>query len=1056
MTRTTSLALALALLAACPQPGAAPPDEEPTPDDGPEPVQQARTLVSITAPAFGGDLATHHRLVTLEGIASEDVVELWWFVQGGLSGPLEPGPAWSLDDLELRPGDNRFTVVATDSEGVTDTDRVTIRWNPGVPLSSELILSLDTIPAGEATWIQAGAWLAGTEGLDPGSLRLGPSDPDGDPLATWTTLEPTGRPGYFTGSFVVDELEPTGWELRAWATFGEQTGATPAVPLRVVSPPTGQQLSAAMDLGEDVHQAFVEAGGTADPDGGREAALALLTERPEVTALGIGPGGAAISWEVAPGLGFVLDTSPPGTRGAGDDGPVPPTSGTGALRATTRSSSGVSGLRPTRSGPEERDGYGMGTTRNVASFMAPALAEFGAFDETVLIEEWASEMVCPRVESTGVARNEQADLDAFAASLFSDLQVISAHGATVTLVGGVPDPDSWNEDGPDADVVIFTSGTVPSDHLGAWLSGQLVYDPAQQDVGFLPSWVRARTAGAPIPEGAIVSVSACSSMAAGGSLAQAWLASGAGFFLGYQDEVDSDYAFDQTSAFWEVLLPESGIRGTTGDAIDAVQDPLGLVGSQGDTGIFVGTGDLLNGGFEAGTEGWETPDWGAGNFTSGLVAFYPWGSPIPGSSAPEGERMGSSWVSAPESQYDAWSQTICPGPGETIDVSFRWQVLAGLQAGSDGCQLNSNHWLNLRLDDLLAPDDNAVLWSVDWNTGVCSLAPDEASYRNTGWQQQTVSFVAPGAELGDQFQLAFSIGGYNAFPWHGLVDDVHIGLPLDPDEVPPIPWDEDEPGDDPDHPCADPDTLGEEVCDGEDNDGDGQVDEGFDCIFETVQDCELGGSECAGTQICLQNCTWSPCENPDWECAPGDEEACQAGACDGSRGCASDCTWEECHHTCGADFECCDDGCKDVQSDWHNCGTCDRECEFEDGCYVGACCVDNVRNGSEVCDDQRWTVSSPYLPLYLVCRNDNGGIAYVSSNTGPPMEDGISRCQGWEENGQDAWDHLNYIYQMECTVAGTIMPIDLSAWEGSGLYMGAHDHPNGGGDMTEICVAEAL
>jgi len=247
-----------------------------------------------------------------------------------------------------------------------------------------------------------------------------------------------------------------------------------------------------------------------------------------------------------------------------------------------------------------------------------------------------------------------------------------------------------------------------------------------------------------------------------------------------------------------------------------------------------------------------------------------------------------------------------------------------------------------------------------------------------------------------------------------------------------------------------------ELCDGADNDGDGQVDEGFDCIFETVQDCELGGSECAGTQICLQNCTWSPCENPDWECAPGDEEACQAGACDGSRGCASDCTWEECHHTCGADFECCDDGCKDVQSDWHNCGTCDRECEFEDGCYVGACCVDNVRNGSEVCDDQRWTVSSPYLPLYLVCRNDNGGIAYVSSNTGPPMEDGISRCQGWEENGQDAWDHLNYIYQMECTVAGTIMPIDLSAWEGSGLYMGAHDHPNGGGDMTEICVAEAL
>ena len=96
---------------------------------------------------------------------------------------------------------------------------------------------------------------------------------------------------------------------------------------------------------------------------------------------------------------------------------------------------------------------------------------------------------------------------------------------------------------------------------------------------------------------------------------------------------------------------------------------------------------------------------------------------------------------------------------------------------------------------------------------------------------------------------------------------------------------------------------------------------------------------------------------------------------------------------------------------------------------------------------------SPYTTMYLVCRNDSGGIAYVATNTGPQMSDGIYRCQGWEEAGQDAWDYLNYIATLTCNTTGQMIEVDLSAYAGTTLYVGAHDLPTGGGDMTDVCIA---
>lgn len=116
-------------------------------------------------------------------------------------------------------------------------------------------------------------------------------------------------------------------------------------------------------------------------------------------------------------------------------------------------------------------------------------------------------------------------------------------------------------------------------------------------------------------------------------------------------------------------------------------------------------------------------------------------------------------------------------------------------------------------------------------------------------------------------------------------------------------------------------------------------------------------------------------------------------------------------------------------------------------------CLPSYRNGSEVCDDEVFEVPASNPRTALVCVAGEGGIGYVATRTGPGMEDGVSRCQGWEQNGMNAWDHLEYVAQVECDCDGKVVEVDLSPWAGGWLWMGAHDHPNGGGPLTEVCVA---
>ena len=733
-------------------------------------IQPETPLVIITAPGFGYDLATDQALITVEGVAREDVEQVTWSVDTGASGDASGVQAWTAIDIPLAQGDNEITVTGTNPDG-SGADTLRVVYAPGVPLASGLMLSTTAALAGQPVEVTASVWLSDDAGIT--SVEVGPSDSAGELTESWTVLDVTETVGLYAGTFTVNEASPTTWELRAVATFGADVGATPSVPFEVMEGLDQADFVELLQVAAAAEEVREAADPLIDPTGARDATLAWLLDQPGVVSAGSAENdGAGLWWIAEPGIGFVLLNNQPGEKGGGAAirRQVPrirwPASGPGSLRGWTTSSAGPSG----RQSRQERNGGSI--TGNADLFAAEVFNDhFGTHDDGAWPANYLAGLSCAQIpDDLFVWRNDQADMDILATQFDSGLVMISSHGDTV--FGGGAAPAQWSSQDPAAQVAVLSRHFATPQAMAEFelelLSGQLVVAGGPEGVfAWLPSWVAAQGAVQPMPN-SMVEVSSCRSFW-NQSLAAAYLSAGAAWFGGFTDYVDASWSQEMTMALWD----EFSSRVPISEALasmdltepDDVFSPAYFVG-QGDTSLILGINPLINGGFEDQEDGW---DWqGDGIFD---VRGQYWS--IENTSAPEGSWMAALEVEAPESAWVTASRPFCPAPGQSLSLMFDWQVISENQPT---CETAGVNWFVVRIDRAPADEDNVILWQQGWGD-FCNDLYLQNEYSVNGWQIADVPITGPESQSWEDQVISIAVGGYDPQGFAGLIDNLHIGPP---------------------------------------------------------------------------------------------------------------------------------------------------------------------------------------------------------------------------------------------------------------------------------------
>lgn len=692
--------------------------------------------------------------------------------------------------LTLSAGDNS---IAFGTEPGMVLAAVDVTYNPGYEFGGQLVLEPDVAYVAEQREITALIALTDPT-TDVESVRLVRVDQgsettvamlrdDGD-LGNGDEIE---GDGVFTGRFDVEPIDLEGLEYRVKV---DTNAGVPAMSERfdmlVAEHLTEAELNTILGLQGEKQAQITEASASGDLPAVLDAIVVELLGRDDVLDAGISEGERGVWVLYESGIAGVIYPTGPSEKGGGavqgeelvfsPSLRASPLMGAGftypEVMATGNSRPQALNYRRYSLPLEASGAASSGTAAQVENpenvigsnkvfALAAQYFDWGEGDDVPKIVDLLEEEGCFDVTYIKYTSPGSGSLADFLFLGDYGIVLISSHGDS--FFKGAQGQFGWN--GPGGQVVIHSNQQVTPGSQLVWeddlKQGRLVLWNGMY--GVLPGFIKKYSDSLP---NSLVYTSICRG-ALNGTLASAFMSSGAGAFLSYSDYVDVSFCVATGVPFFEGLLESDA---TVADAfipgqVENDSDPaeFRLFGSQA---LSIQTEGLQDGSFESGSisQAWTTE--GDGRVVSSLGSFGP----------TDGDFMGiiSTGLGFTTSSGSI-RQKLCLGEGESI--AFDWNFLS--EEFLEWCGTVYQDAFEVTLTDTSDPANRQVVLytfvdELCSSVGEVSIGFDKGDVYATGWQSSSVA-IEPNL-LGKQVWLEFACSdvGDSIFDTAVLIDDVQI------------------------------------------------------------------------------------------------------------------------------------------------------------------------------------------------------------------------------------------------------------------------------------------
>lgn len=597
-----------------------------THSDEVEVTAQDIATVSITSPTSQDSVAVAESTIELSGQAGQTIETI--SVINTDTGTRFPGQlggdgTFTIQNVQLTQGDNLLEVAGVDNTGSETIDSLLVTYNDGVTFLSAPMFTTDSAYVDETVDTVVSIAIQENQNIATDGVTLVQLD-DGAPLQTSDAVlyddgnvsngDDIAGDGVYTAKLSIMKTQAGIIYYRVAADTNGVKGYSAPVSFNVLTPLTDNTIQSAQEKTEAVIDENLPEVGSQFTSSEftlyKDKMVSDLTQTDSVSSTQISPDGNSILVEFESGLKHSIDFVYKGTKSGG------------RLDSSSRK---LSDLQPKvlyypvkkKSMPQYTIYQNAASTDKdaIGSYRAMALSpfkwQFDPWDDIDAAYDEIQDSTTPEFTAESPVLDYDVTVEHFKKFSQYGVVVISSHGGLngndpVIYTGEEATTDkqkTYQKDINAKRLMISHKITILVED-----GGFLWFDSKEKKKVFkiAPSFITHYNSNLP---NTLVYMSICQGVATDG-LANAFIASGAGAFLGFTDIVDASYAYNTGKTFFQSMIAGKTVKDALKDATDA--HGLNDGGNTPAAFVYRGNGDLVlerlglqNGGFEENLKYWE-------------------------------------------------------------------------------------------------------------------------------------------------------------------------------------------------------------------------------------------------------------------------------------------------------------------------------------------------------------------------------------------------------------------------------------------------------------------